>query len=158
MDRHEWYAPPQIYTRDDSTGLWKAKSAFQQLPTLLPSQLSNDQQQATNKSVPASGEANLKEFHQDGNQELLDGVASMETSDDSSRGFHSENLLDVGKKKRRVAEDSTADTGDRELKDIRNVENGAAMSGNASYAEHVIEPTLVMFEVSYFLIRTLTIK
>ncbi|CAJ2631157.1 unnamed protein product [Trifolium pratense] len=29
VDCHEWHAPPQIYTRDDSTGLWIAKPAFQ---------------------------------------------------------------------------------------------------------------------------------
>ncbi|KAE8654952.1 DegP protease 7 isoform 2 [Hibiscus syriacus] len=29
IDRHEWYAHPQIYTRNDSSGLWTAKPAFQ---------------------------------------------------------------------------------------------------------------------------------
>ncbi|KAM0068090.1 putative htrA2 peptidase [Helianthus debilis subsp. tardiflorus] len=29
MDRHEWYAAPEIYTRDDNSGLWIGKPALQ---------------------------------------------------------------------------------------------------------------------------------
>lgn len=28
IDRHEWYASPQIYTRDDNSGLWIGKQAL----------------------------------------------------------------------------------------------------------------------------------
>lgn len=28
IDQHGWYATPQLYTRNDATGLWTAKSAM----------------------------------------------------------------------------------------------------------------------------------
>jgi pro-apoptotic serine protease NMA111 len=28
IDQHEWYAAPQLYTRNDATGLWTAESAI----------------------------------------------------------------------------------------------------------------------------------
>eukprot|EP00249_Psilotum_nudum_P020101 c27567_g1_i1 orf=549-3821(+) len=31
VDRHEWYAAPQLYTRDDRTGLWQTKHAIPSL-------------------------------------------------------------------------------------------------------------------------------
>ncbi|XP_023761570.1 protease Do-like 7 isoform X1 [Lactuca sativa] len=34
VDRHEWYAPPQIYTRDDNSGIWVGKQALVVGPTL----------------------------------------------------------------------------------------------------------------------------
>lgn len=34
VDRHEWYAPPQIYTRDDDSGIWVGKQALVVGPTL----------------------------------------------------------------------------------------------------------------------------
>ncbi|OWM64395.1 hypothetical protein CDL15_Pgr020362 [Punica granatum] len=170
VDRHEWYAPPQIYTCDDTAGLWTTKPAFQLLPSLLPSHVNDVHQALGNQSMSSCGEATLMEhIHQDRSQDLIDGVASMETNDDhSSEDSHAQDESDTCKKKRRVEEDSSADGAmadyflhngrDIELKDTRNMENAAAMtdyhgataqSANASYAEHVIEPTLVMFEVVF---------
>ncbi|GAQ82286.1 hypothetical protein KFL_001060190 [Klebsormidium nitens] len=37
LDRHNWYGPPQIYTRDDTTGLWQPRPAFAKTPKLTPS-------------------------------------------------------------------------------------------------------------------------
>ncbi|ESQ49760.1 hypothetical protein EUTSA_v10021119mg [Eutrema salsugineum] len=31
IDRHEWYAPPQLYTRNDSSGLWDVKPAIESI-------------------------------------------------------------------------------------------------------------------------------
>ncbi|KAK4772827.1 hypothetical protein SAY87_027846 [Trapa incisa] len=166
MDRHEWYAPPQIYTRNDTDGLWTTKPAFQPLPPLLACR-AKDAQPHGNQILDISREADLMEhIHQDGNQELIDGVANMETNDDrSSEDSHAQDESDIGKKKRRIEEDSAANgavadysvNNSREIElDARNMENRATMadypaptaqSANASYAEHVIEPTLVMFEV-----------
>ncbi|BBN17183.1 pro-apoptotic serine protease NMA111 [Marchantia polymorpha subsp. ruderalis] len=35
IDRHEWYAPPLIYTRNDATGLWHSKPAIP-CPSISP--------------------------------------------------------------------------------------------------------------------------
>ncbi|KAL4582445.1 hypothetical protein LXL04_006994 [Taraxacum kok-saghyz] len=94
VDRHEWYAAPQIYTRDDNSGIWIGK------PALGPG--------------PGTGPTS---------QLAANGVASMEESDS-------------GTKKQRVGEDSDSDSNELSIE-----------SGNASVAERVIEPTLVMFEV-----------
>lgn len=167
VDRHEWYAPPQIYTRNDTDGLWTAKPAFQQRPALLPSHVNGAQRPLGNQTLHCSHEANLMEhIHQDRSQELIDGVASMETNDDhSSEDSRAQDESDTGIKKRRIEEYSSVDgavadyslhNGREAELDTRSMENAAAMSDyhgttaqsvNASYAEHVIEPTLVMFEV-----------
>ncbi|KAB2015977.1 hypothetical protein ES319_D08G064100v1 [Gossypium barbadense] len=131
VDRHEWYAPPQIYTRDDSSGLWTAKPAFQ-LDSMIP-------------SSGVNGKAtHMEHVNQVNHQELTDGI---------------------GSKKRRVEEDMSSDgvladgllneTGEVKLENKSATENAmvsdypgaTAAAANASIAEQVIEPTLVMFEV-----------
>ncbi|GFS36901.1 DegP protease 7 [Actinidia rufa] len=133
IDRHEWYAPPQIYTLPLDTDL-----------------------------------ASIMELmHQDSNQELIDGVSSMETcSEHVAEGPNSRDDLDIGTKKRRVEEDSSADSivvancsldepREEKLEALTNSENAllrdyqgaTAVAANASVAERVIEPTLVMLEV-----------
>ena len=96
VDRHEWYAAPQIYTRDDNSGIWIGKPAL----------------------GPGPGPTS---------QLAANGVASMEESDS-------------GTKKQRVGEDSDSDSNELSIE-----------SGNASVAERVIEPTLVMFEVKKYI-------
>ena len=149
MDRHEWYEPPQIYTRDDSSGLWTAKPAFQP-ESMLP-------------SSGVNGEAtHMEHIHQDNHQELTDGVTSMETScEHASVELHSQDEKGIGSKKRRVEEDMSSDgvvadgslneTGEVKLENKTAMENAGA-TANASIAERVIEPTLVMFEVTKYLL------
>ncbi|XP_027334946.1 protease Do-like 7 isoform X5 [Abrus precatorius] len=120
VDRHEWYAPPRIYTRDDSTGLWIARPAFQ----------------------------------------LDCPFLSSEPSEYVSHHNASDGMM----KKRRVDEDLSADgsvVADFSLNDTREtklekssviqddvlMDYQGATAANASVAERVIEPTLVMFEV-----------
>lgn len=166
VDRHEWYAPPQIYNRDDSTGLWSIRAAFQPLSTPPHSSILNGELVLA-KQEASTAEVTMEQVDQERRQELIDGVASMETNDGhSSEGSHAQDESDIGKKKRRVEEDPPADGAaadyslvdnnrELELKDTRNGESTVvadyqsppALSANASYAEHVIEPTLVMFEV-----------
>ncbi|OMO95687.1 hypothetical protein COLO4_15722 [Corchorus olitorius] len=153
VDRHEWYAPPQIYTRDDSTGLWTTKPAFQPESTLP---LSGVNGQATH----------MEHLHHDKHQELTDGVTSMETSCEHATGeLHSRDETGIGSKKRRVEEDMSSDgvvadcslneTGEVKLEAttatenpvLRDYQGATAAAANASIAERVIEPTLVMFEV-----------
>lgn len=166
IDRHEWYAPPQIYTRDDSTGLWIIKPALPPKSPLLSSGMGNlNQGLVNNVGPPDSGEVGrVDHMHQDINQEPVDGVTSMETSSEYvAEGPSSCNDSNIETKKRRVEEDSSADSiviancplhesGDEKLEDSTNSENAflreyQGASANASVAERVIEPTLVMFEV-----------
>ncbi|TXG69965.1 hypothetical protein EZV62_004900 [Acer yangbiense] len=166
IDRHEWYAPPQIYTRDESSGLWTAKPAIHP-ESLLPSSCINGKaENLTSQVVSLYGEpVHMEHMHQGDNQGLTDGVTSMETTDEhASEESHSRDESDGGRKKRRVEECVSADgvvadcalneSGDAE--DPSTMENAgsrdyqgaaAAATTNASYAERVIEPTLVMFEV-----------
>ncbi|XP_057487743.1 protease Do-like 7 isoform X2 [Actinidia eriantha] len=169
IDCHEWYAPPQIYTRDDVTGLWTVKPALPPESPLLSSVMNNVEQGLANNTVPLDTDlASLMEhMHQDNNQELIDGVSSMETSSEHvAEGPNSRDDLDIGTKKRRVEEDSSADSivvancsldelREEKLEHLTNSENAllrdyqgaAAVAANASVAERVIEPTLVMLEV-----------
>ncbi|KDP22648.1 hypothetical protein JCGZ_02490 [Jatropha curcas] len=168
VDRHEWYAPPQIYTRDDSSGLWTAKPAFQ-LESLQVSSHANDMAQGpTSQTILLSGGAtHMEHVNQGDNPELTDGVTSMETSfEHSSVEPHSRDESDVGTKKRRVSDLSAngiavADSSlqiestevrldnPRTVEDevLRDYQGATAAAANASLAESVIEPTLVMFEV-----------
>ncbi|KHG15766.1 Protease Do-like 7 [Gossypium arboreum] len=152
VDRHEWYAPPQIYTRDDSSGLWTAKPAFQ-LDSMIP-------------SSGVNGKATrMEHVNQVNHQELTDGLSSMETCcEHSSAELNSHNEAGIGSKKRRVEEDMSSDgvladgslneTGEVKLENKSATENAVvsdypgatAAAANASIAEQVIEPTLVMFE------------
>ncbi|KAI3785216.1 hypothetical protein L1987_44331 [Smallanthus sonchifolius] len=122
VDIHEWYASPQIYTRDDGSGIWIGK------PTLPPNS------QLISSAVIQVG----------------NGVASMDTS--TSEHFQEES--NNGTKNSRLGEeDASADSivtaevedstspGDIVLSDDHDT---SANSGNASVAERVIEPTLVM--------------
>ena len=171
IDRHEWYAPPQIYTRDDITGLWTAKPALPPESPLLSPVMNDVDQGLANNTVPLDTDlaSIMEHMHQDNNQELIDGVSSMETSSEHvAEGPNSRDDLDIGTKKRRVEEDSSADSivvancsldelREEKLVDLTNSENAllrdyqgaAAVAANASVAERVIEPTLVMLEVFY---------
>ncbi|KAF3445243.1 hypothetical protein FNV43_RR14937 [Rhamnella rubrinervis] len=167
VDRHEWYAPPQIYSRDDNTGLWSAKPAYQP-DSILPSSGINDLGGLVSPPVLLSSEADcMGHVHRDSCQELIDGVTSMETNyEHSSEEAHSRDEFDVEAKKRRVEEDLSTDgnvavdytsdeTREAKMPDPNTIENAVtrdyqgaiSATANASFAERVIEPTLVMFEV-----------
>ncbi|EXC20661.1 Protease Do-like 7 [Morus notabilis] len=167
VDRHEWYAPPRIYTRDDSTGLWSAKPAFQST-SILSSSAIKDLGVLAGEAVQLSTEVTCMGHMCRDSLESTDGhgVTSMETScEQVSEEIHSRDV-DVEVKKRRVKEDLSADgnlvsdytlhgTSEAKLEDSITLENAVvrdyqvatAVAANASFAERVIEPTLVMFEV-----------
>lgn len=166
VDRHEWYAPPQIYTRDDSTGLWNAKPAFQ-LDSPFLSSGAKDVENLSRQPVSLTDEHGCGgHVCGDNNQELVDGVTSMETNhEDPSECVSHHNASDGVVKKRRVEEDLSTDgaVADFSLNDTRDTklekssviqddmlmdyQGAGAGAANASVAERVIEPTLVMFEV-----------
>ncbi|KAL5811752.1 hypothetical protein ACOSQ3_026702 [Xanthoceras sorbifolium] len=166
IDRHEWYAPPQIYTRDDSSGLWTAKPAIHPESLLPSSGINGKGQNLTSQAVSSYGEpVDMEHMHQGDNQSLTDEVTSMGTTDEhASEESHSRDESDGGRKKRRVEECVSADgvvapdsilneSGDAEdpstLENAgsRDYQGATAATTNASLAERVIEPTLVMFEV-----------
>lgn len=169
VDRHEWYAPPQIYTRDDSTGLWTAKPALPPESVLLSAGINHHGEGLLNQTVASNTcEASMMEhLHHDNNHELADGLTSMETSQENvSEETQARDEPDVGTKKRRIEEDSSAngiviadcslnEPTEEKLENMRTMQNAvlrdyqgaAAAAANASIAERVIEPTLVMFEV-----------
>ncbi|KAM7529831.1 hypothetical protein LguiB_033241 [Lonicera macranthoides] len=137
IDGHEWYAPPQIYTRDACSGLWTAKPA---LPSDSPlSGVNHDQQILPNHQISTDEPSLAKNLRQEIIQNSAhsnNGVTSMEIGKE-----HVADESDGGTKKRRVKEDLSADG-----MVIADYQGPAAAADNASLADRVIEPTLVMFE------------
>jgi len=155
IDHHEWYAPPQLYTRNDSSGLWDVK------PAIEPASVSPS---IGNNGFPISQDISLchhdtEPMHEVNVRGVTDIAAIMETSsgDGSQNDFGSE------AKKQRVDEDSSDgiaangslygsefksdDAMETDTTVLRDFEGATALSANASLAERAIEPALVMFEV-----------
>ncbi|KAL6507479.1 Protease Do-like 7 [Orobanche gracilis] len=171
VDRHEWYAPPEIYTRNDSSGLWTVKPVFPlDSPLLSPPADPIEQDIADNRVLSCAAEVStMEQARQCVGQESMDGVTSMETRcgqiDDALLSLDE---FDSGMKKGQVNGDLSADgvlspdCSLHEPKEERLEDSGtetetvlrdyqgaaaAAAQSNASVAERVIEPTLVMLEV-----------
>ncbi|GJT76865.1 protease Do-like protein 7 isoform X2 [Tanacetum coccineum] len=76
LDCHEWYASPQIYTRDDTSGIWIGKQALPPNSQLISS-FGIKQGLTNNRDV----ENCLVELvHQDVFEQLANRIASMDTS------------------------------------------------------------------------------
>ncbi|KAF5749985.1 protease Do-like 7 isoform X1 [Tripterygium wilfordii] len=167
VDRHEWYAAPQIFARDDSSGLWVPTPAYKHSSVWQPSVVIDVGHHLTSQTVPSSGGASCVEhIHYSNIHELTDGITSMETSyEHGSEEISSRDKTDIETKKRWVEENLSADglitdcsldeSVELKLDDPNSVENGLLRDyqgattavANASLAERVIEPTLVMLEV-----------
>ncbi|KAI7749040.1 hypothetical protein M8C21_009946, partial [Ambrosia artemisiifolia] len=125
VDRHEWYASPQIYTRDDTSGTWIGKPALPSSSQLISSAII----------------------------QVANGIASI----DISSSGHGQEESNSGTTKSRVVEKEASADGTviAEVEDstssgdivVSNDHDTSADSGNASVAERVIEPTLVMLTV-----------
>ncbi|KAJ0237170.1 Protease Do-like 7 [Hirschfeldia incana] len=153
IDRHEWYAPPQLYTRNDSTGLWDVK------PAIEPA--------AVSPSIDINGlstSQNIPLCHHDTEpMHEVRGVTDTAATMGASSGDGSQNDFGSEAKKQRVDDDSSdgtvanASLYGNELKSddamatdntvLRDYEGATAFPANASLAERAIEPALVMFEV-----------
>ena len=148
IDRHEWYAPPQLYTRNDSSGLWDVKPAIE--PAAVPPSIGNS-------GLPIC--QNTESMH-----EVVRGVTDTAATMEASSGDgSSQNDFGVEAKKQRVEDDSLDGTlangslyesesksDDAMATDnsvLRDYESATALPANASLAERAIEPALVMFEV-----------
>ncbi|KAG6512378.1 protease Do-like 7 isoform X1 [Zingiber officinale] len=164
VDRHEWYAPPQLYVRDDSTGLWVARPAIPD-STLLSSTVNCGRISTTSVGTPVIAAEQLEDDHQNKSENWENRCNRMQTDD--------ENIVDdsisgdgsfTEKKRRRLEEDSIVegrlfsnvasnDFKDQNfqrqpnLEDTEVLHHQVAVRTNASIAEQAIEPTLVMFEV-----------
>ncbi|XP_071737135.1 protease Do-like 7 [Rutidosis leptorrhynchoides] len=110
MDRHEWYAPPQIYTRDDTSGIWIRNLALP-LTSQLMTNLVTDE---THADVESDNGTTV-------------------SKDLSANGIVINDLYDQIPPKHTVVSDDHCTT--------------SANFVNASVAEHVIEPSLVSFDV-----------
>lgn len=164
IDRHEWYAPPQIYKRNDRSGLWTVKLALQQESPLLVSGI----YPVENHAESCTSEVSPKDYRPEQvSQESTDGLTSMEISGELvAEGPNAQDDSDNGTKKGRVEENSSEDGSvvadcslnecrEERLNESESVENAvlrdyhvAAPVEATSVAERVIEPTLVMFEVT----------
>ncbi|VFQ70276.1 unnamed protein product [Cuscuta campestris] len=168
VDRHEWYAPPQIYTRDDSSGLWLAKPALPPDSVLLSDVIPVKQDLSSPNVYPATAEVSpMDHAPPNFSHESMDGVTNMETINEvTAEGPQSQDDIDSGMKKRKVQENSSADgtiiaicplhehreeriekSGPQADTVLRDYQGASTEAANASVAERVIEPTLVLFEV-----------
>ncbi|XP_013586899.1 PREDICTED: protease Do-like 7 [Brassica oleracea var. oleracea] len=153
IDRHEWYAPPQLYTRNDSTGLWDGKPAIELAAVSPPIDING---------LPISQNIPLCHHDTDPMHEFR-GVTDTAATMGASSGDGYQNDFGSEAKKQRVEDDSSdgtvanASLYGSELKSddametdntvLRDYEGATAFSANASLAERAIEPALVMFEV-----------
>ncbi|KAK1279931.1 Protease Do-like 7 [Acorus gramineus] len=170
VDRHEWYAPPLIYTRNDSTGLWIPTPALHPGAQLLVSSYHCNGKSAACHTTELSGALDPLESNlQCTNEDRGDDSTKMQTDDENIEKNIVEALLsgeesNIEKKRRRLEEDSTSERNifsngsehevrDMTLEDTQALETSAfaydqrLTTTNASTAEQVIEHTLVMLEV-----------
>ncbi|KAL0283850.1 UNVERIFIED_CONTAM: Protease Do-like 7 [Sesamum angustifolium] len=169
VDLHEWYAPPQIYTRYDSSGLWAISPIL-----ILESKLLSPngdwivQDPASNRVSSCSADVTPMEQAQECIcQEPMNGVANMKTTcEQVDDGSLSLDKSDAAIKKGQVDKQLSVEvsllpeypshklskvrlevSGTETETVLRNNQGAADAAANASVAERVIEPTLVMFEV-----------
>ncbi|KAL0332427.1 UNVERIFIED_CONTAM: Protease Do-like 7 [Sesamum calycinum] len=169
VDLHEWYAPPQIYTRYDSSGLW-AISPILPLESKLLSPNVNwiVQDLASDRVSSCSADVTpMEQAQQCICQEPMNGVANMKTTceqvDDGSLSLDkSDAAIKKGQVDKQLSVEVSSLPGypSHELSKVRlevsgtetetvlrNNQGAADAAANALVAERVIEPTLVMFEV-----------
>ncbi|MCL7040813.1 hypothetical protein MKW94_001207 [Papaver nudicaule] len=160
VDLHEWYAPPQIYTRNDSIGLWTSRPALPQRSLLMSSSIQY------HRNDPPFGK--IKPGVQDANKYWTDDFCrSMATDEHVREATHLRKESNIVTKKQPLEEPNAVTKKQRleddlsimheppeeRLTDIRDLENAGHVedsrgaTANASIAERVLEPTLVRVEV-----------
>ncbi|EFJ36348.1 hypothetical protein SELMODRAFT_165477 [Selaginella moellendorffii] len=142
IERHEWYAPPQIYVRDDSTGLWNPRPAISSKPV------------STFHSDEKQGPCKMSGALQDGSAiECRGGVAVSMSAEDGFQSDEGNQLsdgsLNQGETKRRRVNELLAVPEDNQPDILAEVVDSQTpeVTGGASGVEQVLEPTLVMMEV-----------
>ncbi|KAI3863696.1 hypothetical protein MKW98_031288 [Papaver atlanticum] len=166
VDCHEWYGPPQIYTRNDSTGLWTARPALPHESKLLSSNhcYRNDPPSETNLLTTREvGTLDLRS--EEANKYRRDGFCrSVATDQHVGRQIHSLGEPNAGTKNQHLEDDASikdivltdhtiCEPAEERLTDIRYLNNTGKLgdqggiTANASVVERVLEPTLVLCEV-----------
>ncbi|KAI3842382.1 hypothetical protein MKW92_037536 [Papaver armeniacum] len=134
VDRHEWYGPPQIYTRNDSTGLWTTRPALPLASKFLSS---------VGTVEPGAEVAN---------KDMKDGFCRSVPTDQNVGGeIHSLGGSNAGTKKQYREDDRHMRTCRGRFTDIRYLNSTGkgdrgGIAANASVAVRVLESTLVMCE------------
>ncbi|RZC53199.1 hypothetical protein C5167_012061 [Papaver somniferum] len=163
VGRHEWYGPPQIYTRDDSTGLWTARPAFPHASKFLSSSHCYKNDPPSKTSLLTISEVGTLE------PRAKDAIIHR-TDEPFVGGIHSLGESNVGTTKQYLEDDASIkeivlsdhaihEPADERLTDIRELNNTGKLGDRggiaayASVAERVLEPTLVMCEVKPGLLR-----
>ncbi|KAI3835116.1 hypothetical protein MKX03_019742 [Papaver bracteatum] len=157
VGRHEWYGPPQIYTRNDSTGLWTARPALPHASKFLSSShcyINDPPSKANLLTISEVGtlEPRAKDVNKDRTDEpFVGGVHSL---GESNVGTTKQYLEDDASIKEIVLPDHAVhEPAEERMTDIRELNNTGKLgdqggiAANASVAERVLEPTLVMCEV-----------
>ncbi|KAI3838210.1 hypothetical protein MKX03_020558 [Papaver bracteatum] len=160
VDRHEWYGPPQIYTRNDSTGLWTTRPALPLASKFLSSShcYRNDPPSETNLFITREV-GMLEPGVEDANKDMTDGFCRNVPTDQHVGGeIHSLGESNAGAKKQHPEDDASTkdivlsncairEPAEGRLTDITGKGDRGGIAANASVAERVLEPTLVMCEV-----------
>ncbi|KAF7080025.1 hypothetical protein CFC21_084176 [Triticum aestivum] len=162
IDQHGWYAPPQLYTRNDATGLWNAKLAIPLESPFVVSHRAGHMDANLNSISPLTESSPMDLKCQHESENTADGCVKMQTDEEIAvDGSHSGEDSIIEKKRRRVDEEIAAEGTISSFGDLDDIKDGAlrhpssvevsdlarTISSNASLAEQVIEPALVMFEV-----------
>ncbi|KAJ7570151.1 hypothetical protein O6H91_01G108300 [Diphasiastrum complanatum] len=159
VDRHEWYAPPQLYVRDDSTGLWNVKPAISTTSAFslsLFGSSNGEQQQLLSTYDNISTKEGSTVSVVNGVEKSCEGEAT--GSSGESVQASDAPIIESETKRRRVNNllggdglantDGTSDHFEHNIADNEVAEETVTIpASSASTAEHVIEPTLVMMEV-----------
>ncbi|AQK74163.1 Protease Do-like 7 [Zea mays] len=160
-DRHR----NKLYTRNDATGLWTGKPAIPPESPFLALAHHASHVDTNSNAVSSLSESSPMDLKcQYDSENLADGCIKMQTDDEIVvDGSHSNEDSVIEKKRRRVVEEIAADGTLPSYGDLEDVKGGSlrhpsnadgselarTISSNASLAEQVIEPALVMFELKY---------
>ncbi|KAI3917810.1 hypothetical protein MKW92_008436 [Papaver armeniacum] len=154
VDRHEWYGPPQIYTRNDSTGLWTTRPAFHCNRNDPPSETNLFTTREVGTVEPGAEVAN---------KDMKDGFCRSVPTDQNVGGeIHSLGGSNAGTKKQYPEDDASikdvvlsnsgiCEPAEERFTDIRYLNSTGkgdrgGIAANASVAVRVLESTLVMCE------------
>ncbi|CAI5504598.1 unnamed protein product [Closterium sp. Naga37s-1] len=141
VDRHAWYAPPQMYCRDDSTGLWHIA------PALPPPPVAAAAGAAVVDGAADDGAAVVDGAAHDGAS--ADGVAAGDDQDEQQEsgltmeGWEEDDDEEEGSE----ADDATVADGGAAADAADGSQASAKAAGTSSFVESVLEPSLVMMEV-----------
>ncbi|XP_065849824.1 protease Do-like 7 isoform X2 [Euphorbia lathyris] len=167
VDHHEWYDAPKIYTRDDGSGLWIVRPAYQPESPWLSSCINEVNKDVNKQTSSPSDESTLLDKMPQINDKGLTNIATSTEAncDHTSDEICARDNYGVEVNKQVSGEFSKngsaiADTSSPEIGEIKIVDpivenesmsyqQGATKeASNASFPERVIEPALVMVEVN----------